>query len=370
MKQYIIVGGGILGATTAYKLAKSGADVLLVDQSGIGQATDAAAGVICPWLSQRRNKRWYTLARKGARIYPSIVRELEEDGETDTGYAKVGGLSLHHEEEKLLAMQVRAQTRREDAPEIGDITLLSPYQTKELFPLVDGSFSSIHVSGAARVDGRAFRSALLGAAKKYGAEILDGHASLYYLDSQVKGIYVGGIKYEADTVIAANGAWMGELLQPLGIQFQAKGQKGQLLHLDLPIEHAGNWPVLMPPTSQSIVPFKGRIVIGATHENTNELDLRVTAGGVNDILTKALKVIPSLDNSSILEARVGFRPFTPDFLPVIGPVHGIKGLLIANGLGSSGLTTGPFVGTQLAKLALGQELDIELTDYDVNGALL
>ncbi|HAM82091.1 NAD(P)/FAD-dependent oxidoreductase [Ornithinibacillus bavariensis] len=369
MKDFIIVGGGILGATTAYKLAKSGADILLVDQSGNGQATDAAAGVICPWLSQRRNKKWYSLARNGARIYPSIVRELKEDGEIETGYAKVGALSIHHAEEKLLAMKERAITRKEEAPEIGEISLLSPKQTRELFPLLDESYSSIHISGAARVDGRVFRNALLRAAKKYGAELLDGHATLYHSNSRVKGIYINDTIYEAKTVIAACGAWMGELLQPLGIHFQARGQKGQLLHLELQNEEANHWPVLMPPTSQSIVPFKHRLVIGATHENDVGFDQRITAGGIHDILSKALEVLPSLSDSPILEARVGFRPFTPEFLPVIGTIQGISGLMLANGLGSSGLTTGPFVGTQLAKLALGEKLDIELKDYDVHGAL-
>lgn len=50
MKTYIVVGGGILGASTAYHLAKAGVRVTLVDRQDLGQATDAAAGIICPWL--------------------------------------------------------------------------------------------------------------------------------------------------------------------------------------------------------------------------------------------------------------------------------------------------------------------------------
>lgn len=59
MKSYIVVGAGILGASTAYHLAKAGANVTIVDRQQVGQATDAAAGIVCPWLSQRRNKAWY-----------------------------------------------------------------------------------------------------------------------------------------------------------------------------------------------------------------------------------------------------------------------------------------------------------------------
>ena len=86
MPKVIVIGAGILGASTAYHLAKNGAEVIVVDRKDKGQATDAAAGIICPWLSQRRNKAWYALAKAGARFYPNLIEELNKDGETNTGY--------------------------------------------------------------------------------------------------------------------------------------------------------------------------------------------------------------------------------------------------------------------------------------------
>ncbi|WP_042150428.1 FAD-binding oxidoreductase [Paucisalibacillus sp. EB02] len=366
MKKYIIIGAGILGATTAYKLAKTGAEVLIIDRRGIGQATDAAAGVICPWLSQRRNKAWYQLAKNGARFYPEIVNELEEDGETDHGYAKTGGLSLHQDETKLIAMKDRAIKRREEAPEIGEVTLLNNEETRKLIPYVEEGYSAVHVSGAARLDGRAFRNALLRAAEKHGATLITGKATL---SQDGQGVYVDNQLYEADKIIATCGAWMHEFLTPVGINFQSTSQKGQIIHLEMPNAATRNWPVLMPPTSQSIVPFEKHIVVGATHENGTGFDSRVTAGGVRDILSKVLDVLPGLADSTVLEARVGFRPFTPGFLPVIGPLPGREGILVANGLGSSGLTTGPYIGAQLAKLAMDEEVEIDLEDYPVSGAI-
>ncbi|MFX7302958.1 FAD-dependent oxidoreductase, partial [Acinetobacter baumannii] len=73
MQKIIVVGAGILGASTAYQLSKRGAEVIIVDRKHEGQATDAAAGIICPWLSQRRNQAWYKLAKEGARFYPSLI---------------------------------------------------------------------------------------------------------------------------------------------------------------------------------------------------------------------------------------------------------------------------------------------------------
>ncbi|WP_188456895.1 NAD(P)/FAD-dependent oxidoreductase [Virgibacillus oceani] len=370
MQKYIVIGAGILGATTAYQLAKSGAEVVIIDRNEKGQATDAAAGMICPWLSQRRNKAWYKLAKGGARIYPEIMEGLRNDGEKETGYAKVGAISLHTDEKKLIAMKERAIERRKNAPEIGEITLLDPQETKALFPPLAEGYSSVHVSGAARVDGRALRNALLNAAAKHGATIMNGNASLLHTGRHVTGITVSGKTIEADTVIAASGAWMNDLLKPLHIQFNVWPQKGQIMHVQLTDTEVNNWPVVMPPNNLNLLAFNdNRIIIGATHDDNMGFDNRVTAAGIHEILSKALQVAPGLAESMILETRVGFRPFTPGFLPVIGPLPGFNNLILANGLGASGLTMGPYIGSELAKLALGKEMEIDINDYDVAGAV-
>ncbi|SFB28948.1 D-amino-acid dehydrogenase [Lentibacillus halodurans] len=369
MNRFIIIGAGILGASTAYKLAQSGAKVVIIDRHDTGQATDAAAGIICPWLSQRRNKAWYKLAKGGARIYQDLIRDLAEDGETTTGYAQTGAISIHTNEKKLTEMKERALKRRDDAPEMGDITLLDKEQTKEMFPHLAEDYASVHVSGAARINGRALRDALIHGAKKHGAKIHYGNAELIQKRSRITGVTVNGQTVEADQVIAACGSWMHELLKPLDIYFKGTSQKAQILHLQSPETDTSDWPVVMPPNDQFMLTWDDRIIIGATHEDDVGFDSRVTAGGLREILSKALEVAPGLADNTVLEARVGFRPHTPGYLPIIGPLPGFDGLLVGNGLGSSGLTTGPFVGTQLANLALGKELEIDLADYDVAGAL-
>lgn len=371
MQKIIVVGAGILGASTAYQLSKRGAEVIIVDRKHKGQATDAAAGIICPWLSQRRNKAWYKLAKEGARFYPSLIAELEQSGETNTGYARVGALSIHKDSEKLLALEKRALTRREDAPELGDVTVLSPDETNELFPPLDAEYASVHVTGAARVDGRALRDALLRAAQKNGAVLLYEEATLLHDGTRITGVRAGAETLTADAVIVCAGAWASEILQPLGVQFKVTFQKGQIVHLEYSDLHTGNWPVVIPPNDQYLLAFdEQKMVIGATHENdVAGFDTRVTPGGLHEVFTKALDIAPRLADSTFVEARVGFRPFTPGFLPVFGPLPGWEGIFVANGLGASGLTMGPFIGDQMAKLALGLELDIQLEHYAVSGAI-
>lgn len=422
MNTVIVIGAGILGASTAYQLSRLGAKVLLIDREEPGQATAAAAGIICPWLSQRRNQAWYRLAAAGAKFYPELIAALHQEGERDTGYAQVGALCLHHDANKLQRMEERARLRREAASEIGEIARLDSNAARALFPPLAEGYSAIHISGAARVDGRALRDALVRAAVRRGAERISGDAVLLHSGGRVTGAAIGRRHYEADVTAVCAGAWARPLLAPLGISFHVGYQKAQVLHVGLdqadladpadwadladradPADWAdradradwadradradsarsgnaghsensqdtGNWPVIMPPTDQYLLAFEGgRVVMGATHEDGVEgYDTRITAGGMHEVLSKGLAVAPGLAGCSLLEARAGFRPFTPGFLPVIGAVPGWEGLLAANGLGASGLTVGPYLGLQLAKLALGHRLDIELEDYTLATAI-
>jgi D-amino-acid dehydrogenase len=370
MKKIIVVGAGILGASTAYHLSKLGAEVILVDRGDEGIATDAAAGIVCPWLSQRRNKAWYQLVKAGAKYYPELIEQLESDGEKETGYKKVGAISLHTDLEKLEKMVERAQKKREDAPEIGDIKILSPNETRELFPPLAEEYSSVYVSGAARVNGASLRRSLIQAAVKNGANFIHGDASLIHEDKKISGVMVNEEAHMADRVVVTAGAWARSLIQPLGLEFKVTAQKAQIVHLDLQSKDTNLWPVVMPPNDQYMLSFgNGRVVIGATHEDDVGFDYRVTAGGVYEVLQKALKIAPGLEDATFVQTKVGFRPFTPGFLPIIGPLPGFERILLANGLGASGLTSGPFLGAELARLSLGLQPQLDLSPYDVSLAI-
>jgi D-amino-acid dehydrogenase len=370
MKTYIVIGAGILGASAAYHLAKEGKNVTIIDRGEPGQATDAAAGIICPWLTQRRNKAWYFLAKNGAAFYPSLIKQLEEDGEMETGYQRVGAVSLHYDHEKLAKMEERATIRREEAPEIGEIRQLDHRETNELFPPLSEEYSAVHVTGGARVNGRLLRDALLNAAQKHGASMVNGDAEIEYTRGKVTGVRAGDTKYEADSIILTAGAWAHELLEPLGMKLNITPQKAQIIHLMLEDTETGSWPVVMPPNNQYILAFDGgRVVIGATHEDEQGFDRRPTLGGMHEIIDKGLSVAPGLANATYLETKVGFRPVAPNFLPIIGVVPGYENLFLANGLGASGLTVGPYLGVQLAKLAAGEDIELDLEQYDVSAAI-
>ena len=91
---------------------------------------------------------------------------------------------------------------------------------------------------------------------------------------------------------------------------------------------------------------------------------RVTAAGQAEVLSEALAVAPGLGPATLLETRIGFRPMGPDLRPMLGRIAGLDGLVIGNGLGPSGLTTGPYAGRLLAQLVHGEAPELELAAYD------
>jgi D-amino-acid dehydrogenase len=107
----------------------------------------------------------------------------------------------------------------------------------------------------------------------------------------------------------------------------------------------------------------GRIVAGATRETGSGFDYRITPAGLAEILGQALAVAPGLADGTYLETRVGFRPMGPGLRPLLGPVPGLTGLVVATGLGATGLTMGPLAGSLAAQAALGLPPALDLGPF-------
>ncbi|MEA2531942.1 MAG: hypothetical protein QOG89_3586, partial [Thermomicrobiales bacterium] len=88
----VIVGGGIVGSSAAYRLVRAGMKVVLVDRADQGYATNAGAGIIAPGTTHTTPPAFFPLAFTAVSYFPTLLRDLAEDGETDPGYAVVGSL--------------------------------------------------------------------------------------------------------------------------------------------------------------------------------------------------------------------------------------------------------------------------------------
>lgn len=355
----------MLGASTAYHLARAGAEVVLVDRADEGRATAAGAGIVCPWGSLVEDPATYALLAAGARYYPELVAALGEDGEADLGYARVGALFVPDDPADLDATERRVRQRAAAAPEAGRIERLSPAAAQALFPPLRADLPGLHVAGGARVNGRLLAAALRSAAARRGARSVEGSAALALDGSRVAGVRVDGRLIEADAVVVAGGAWAPDLLEPAGIRLAVAPQRGQIIHLRRSGTDTARWPTLQPLNSYYLVAFDdARVVIGATRESGTGFDHRLTAGGVAEVLNAGLAVAPGLAGWTLHEIRIGFRPLASDNRPMLGPVPGLDQLLVGNGLGASGLTIGPYAGALLAQAALGQPTAVPLAAYD------
>ena len=359
-----IVGAGVMGASVAYHAALSGADVVIFDGSHEGRATAAGAGIICPWTARIDRPHWYTLASGGAQYYPQLLQLLAEDGEADIGYRRVGALTVSDDLLLLDADEARVLERRAGAPEMGRISRLTPNEARKLFPPLNKSYAALHVSGAARLDGRRLRAALLAAARRRGAAFETGMAKLATRGERIIGVETIHATITADVIVLAGGVWASEELARVGIRLPIEAQRGQILHLRIANAETGPWPVVLPQSSHYMLTFDdSRVVVGATREDGSGLDYRVTALGQRELLECALTMAPGLANATVVETRIGFRPMSPDGAPLLGRVPGLEGLVIANGLGSSGLTIGPYAGKLVAEEALGVLRGFDLSAY-------
>lgn len=358
MKKIAIVGAGIVGATAAYYLSKEVDAEVTVYDHGLGQATKAAAGIISPWFSKRRNKAWYKMARLGADFYVDLLNDLQESGQEVDFYQRSGVFLLKKDESKLEEFYKLALQRKEESPLIGDLAILVRDSANDLFPDLQGFEQLLYASGGARVDGQVLVSRLLEASQ---VKVVSEKVSLTPL---ALGYQIGDSVY--DYVILATGAWLSQILEPLGYQVDVRPQKGQLRDYQVSQDMA-DFPVVMPEGEWDLIPFAGgKLSLGATHENDKGFDLTVDENLLHQMVEAALPNYPVLAEAVSVGERVGIRAYTSDFSPFFGQVPGLTGVYAASGLGSSGLTTGPLIGYHLSELIQGRTGKLEPNDYPID----
>ncbi|MFG1965605.1 NAD(P)/FAD-dependent oxidoreductase [Nonomuraea sp. NPDC049028] len=396
-----VIGSGIVGAAAAWHLSGRGVSVTVVDGAFSGRATEAGAGIVCPWVDHPDDDAWYTLAREGARRYPDLVSALGED----IGYARVGALLVATDPGELEPIRALLLRRHPEAPEMGDITDVAA--PSALFPPLREGLSAIHVPGAARVDGRAVRDALLRAAIRQGADLRTGTATLTpdggvllhttpdgdpllrtttgapgpephageaampgsRLESPTREVGAPSdrlkspaeVRVEADVVIVAAGAWSGEVCRGLGVEIPVSPRRGQIVHAALEGVDTTSWPIVLPRSGPYLLGFPGsRLVVGATVEDAG-FSPYVTLGGIHEVLAAGLRLAPGLDGARVVETRVGLRPVYGAGTALIDRLT--DRVVVATGLGAYGLTAGPFTGQIAAALALGETPPIDISPY-------
>jgi D-amino-acid dehydrogenase len=369
----IVVGGGLLGLSTAYHLVRQGARTLMIDRADSGRATDAGAGILSAETSTRDGEVWFELAIQATQYYPALLADLANLGAGDTGYARCGLLLVAAGADEVdtyehAKAQIFARQKRRVLPSTDDLHEVSPAEARRYFPPLTSVQRALYHRNAARVDGRLLAAALRHAAERLGLVVQAGSVDrLVLTGGRVTGVVFKETATSAETQIAASsvviagGAWSAAFGAQLGVHIPVQPQRGQIVHLRHAETDTSAWTVVSAFHGHYMVPWPdGRIVAGATREVGSGFASRVTAAGLNEVLGEALRVAPGLKDWDFHEVRVGLRPLTPDYLPVLGAVPGVAGIYLATGHGPTGLTLGPFSGRIVADLALGRDANVDI----------
>jgi D-amino-acid dehydrogenase len=222
---------------------------------------------------------------------------------------------------------------------------------------------AIHCRHHARVDGRLLAAALREVALAHGLGVREAEVSdLSVEHGAVRSVAIDGEPLPAGHVAIAAGAWSRSLCERIGVLIPVAPQRGQIVHLTLPDTDTGGWPIVRAFRDHYMVPWPGRLVVGATRESVGFAP-RTTLAGLMEVLAEAVRVAPGLRDAALAEVRVGLRPASPDGLPILGRVPGIANLHLATGHGAVGLQLGPFSGKVIADAITRGDPGVDLAPF-------
>jgi glycine oxidase len=335
----IVVGGGVIGLSAAWRLAQRGLRVVVLDRAEPGHGTSSvAAGMLAPIAeADPAEVDLLQLGITSAQAYPEFVAELEALTGSDAGYLRSGTLLVARDRDEAEALDHELTVRQRFGLEV---SRLRPSQARALEPALAPTlraaleFAEDHV-----IDPRRLCAALVEAVLRSGGE-LRSEAKVAAVEIEDGVVLSDGERLSAPRVLIAAGVWSGQIA---GIPDQARVPvrpvKGQILRLHDPAGPGLLTRVLRMPTAYVVPRGDGRYVLGATMEERG-FDTTVTAGAVFELLRDASELLPGLSELVVDELCAGLRPGTADNAPIIGP-GAVEGLFWATGHYRHGILLAP-----------------------------
>ena len=359
----VVVGGGIVGGASAYYLAKRGVRVVLMEKGVVGgEASGRNGGGV---RQQCRDRRERGLAMASVKLWEGIQAELGFDMEyaqdgnirMATNDARMDALRAEGEEELADGLAVEIwdrETLRKRAPYLGDVFIGAKYCA------TDGIANPI-------LSSRAFGWA----AKRIGVTILDHTEAV---EVRMDGGQVSGglgrdaggeIRVEAPMVIHAGGPWSPHLSKTLGITLPivpkratvVVTQRVPFLFKEFVSSHDLNF-YARPAKA-------GQIHVGGIDVPAETFDKSATVEILAKIAQGVALGIPALKGASFLRMWSGTLAMTPDKVPVIGPVPGVEGYLLAAGFSGHGFCLGPIAGKLMSEMVLDGGASMDLGAFGV-----
>jgi glycine oxidase len=345
----IVVGGGVIGLSIAWRASQRGLAVSVIDAAPGSGASHHAAGMLAPVTEVHYGEEdLLRLNLAAAASYPAFVAELEAASGVRVGYRTTGTVAVGFDADDKRALDELHAYQRS----LGlDSTPLSSRETRDLEPFLSTSVrGGLLVDGDHQVDNREVVTALRVACERAGVTMIDKVVTTVDVQHD-RVIGVDGLR--TDQVVLAAGCWSGSLrgLPPAAIP-PVRPVKGQIIRLRDDLAHpiltrtvrayVRGRPVYLVPRES------GEVVVGATSEELG-FDSRTTVGAVQELLDDARQLLPGISELALVAVSAGLRPGSPDNAPLIG-AGALDGLIIATGHYRNGILLTPVTADAVSEL--------------------
>ncbi|MGN8056317.1 NAD(P)/FAD-dependent oxidoreductase [Pedobacter sp. 22163] len=411
MSRVLIIGGGIVGLTSAYYLQKKGYEVTVLDKGDItDNCSFGNAGMIVPshfvplaapgmikqgirWMFDSKSPfyvrpslngnliNWGLKFMKHAtakhvsqsaaplrdlsllskKLYEGLAKEPDFDFElTNNGILAFYKTEKAGEEEAHLAAR---------AIELGlDMAVLTADECRALQPDL-----KLDVLGAVhyRCDAHLYPTKLMNALLQYllnnGVKIERGRAvdKIETAGNRIMKVFTGNTAWEADQYVLATGSWSPAVAKMADVKISLMPGKGYSFMEPEPQQRL-TIPALLCEARVAITPMNGQIRYGGTME-LDKINTRINMQRVKGIVESVPAYFPDLKPALPAEKDIwyGFRPSSPDGLPYIGRSEKRENLIIATGHGMMGLSLGPATGLLVSQIASGMATDLKMEPFAV-----
>ncbi|HET8975556.1 MAG TPA: glycine oxidase ThiO [Solirubrobacterales bacterium] len=360
----VIIGGGLIGLACAWRAARRGLDVRVLERRRPGAG---ASGVAAGMLAPAGEASWGEDALLGLGLasleqWPGFAAELEAESGERAGYARPGALHVALDRDEAEALRRRHDLHRQ----LGlDSEWLRPSGCRRLEPgLATSVAAGLHVPGEGVADPVAATAALLSALARLGVPVDEG-ADVTGLELGSGGcevVLADGGRVAAGRVLVAAGAWSGAApWLPPADRPPVRPVKGEILTLRSRDGEAACERIVAGERVYLVPREDGRLIVGATMEERG-FDTTVTAGGVHELLREAYRVLPEVAELELVETGAGLRPGTPDNAPVIGPGSDPR-LVFATGHHRNGVLLAPVTAEAVSALLAAAEPHVDLSPF-------
>ncbi|MEX2599243.1 MAG: FAD-dependent oxidoreductase [Dehalococcoidia bacterium] len=361
----IVIGGGVIGASTAYFLsAEHNLRCLVLERDGIASgASGGAAGELGAVGRHQFSEPYTRFLLKGIEMHSSLAPTLLEESGIDYLLSDIPMIRPAFDEQETAELRSAMEWQRSAGM---DVEWLDADVLHGL-----GSWLTTDAVGAAytvekQLEAYSFALALAQAAERHRVEFRTSEVTeVLRSGSTVTGVRSGNDTYHAGAVVVANGPWVKQSSAWLGMDVPVIPLRGQIIHVGLPPDMEMPEHAIFHETGYLLPKAGGGLMVGTTQEDVG-FDSSITADARDSILEGVIRLAPALVDAPIKDHTACLRPYSLDELPIIGAVPGSESLYIATGHAFKGVTLALITGKYLAQLMVRGVSDLPLDEFSPN----